>query len=304
MLRRTPTPLLAALLLAIPAPAAPAAAPGAVDNVRERILRMTDFLDTVLPGVLAPDNMTLQLRPKLGDLRDYEYLRFPAVVRYGLTEQWELLGGLMPFTPNPINRGREHRWGPGEAKLGARYDVGRTFGFFDDTTVGFEARIPLGHPPVTINDHYTHLKPFVTAARTLRGWPATTLYFNFSYDRSVDLTHRTPVPQGPERRNIIEGAPGLLYKPGEFGWFVESRVRHIRNDAGHHLAHEFQLGSIWDVPLARTGRWGLPGKWQAELAYRVGHEEGRGHDTGFSARVNWRTTLREVLNHRRAVRTR
>lgn len=304
MLRQAPTPFLAALFLALPALAAPAGPPTAADNVRERILRMTDFLDTMLPGVLAPENMTLSLRPKLADLRDYEYLRFPTVIRYGLTERWELQGGLMPFVPNPFNRGREHRWGPGEILLGARYDLGRTLGFFDETTAGFETRIPLGHPPVTINDHYTHLKPTLSASRTLRAWPSTRFYLNLAYDRSVDLTHRAPVPHGPERRNITEVAPGLLYKPGELGWFAESRVRHIRNDLGWHWAHEYQVGSIWDVPLARTERWGLPGKWQAELAYRMSFEEGRDRDTGVSARVNWRTTLREVLNHRRAVRSR
>jgi hypothetical protein len=148
-----------------------------------------------------------------------------------------------------------------------------------------------------LNDHYTHLKPSVSAARTLRMWPSTTLYANIAYDRSVDLTHRAPPPPEVVRRNIIEVAPGFLFKPSELGYFAEYRFRHIREDYGWHLSHEFQFGSVWDVPLARTAEWKLPGKWQLELAYRVSHEEGRETDHGFSARVNWRTTLREVLEH-------
>lgn len=267
------------------------------DYVRERVLRMTEFFDTMLPGVLDEHNMTLHLRPKFSDLRDYEYWRFPFELRYGLTDKLELQGGFVPFTPNPFNRGRQHRWGLGEGKLGARYDIGNSIGFFDDTTLGFETRVPLGRPPIELNDHYTHLKPFVSAARKMRMWPSTTFYANLAYDRSVDLTHRAPPPFDVERRNIVEVAPGLLFKPSEFGYFAEYRFRHIRNDYGWHLEHAVQFGTIWDIPLARTQDWKLPGKWQLELAYKVSHEEGRGTDQGVSARVNWRTTLREVLEH-------
>lgn len=274
----------------------------AADRVRERVLRMTEFFDTMLPGVLEKQNMTLHLTPKFSDLRDNEYVRCPVELRYGLSDQWELLGGITPFTPNPINGGRDHRWGPGEFKLGARYDVGRTLGFFDDTTVGFETRIPLGKPPIELNDHYTHVKPFVSAARRLLTWPDTTLYANLAYDRSVELTHRGPPPPEVVRRNIIEVAPGLLFKPSELGYFAEYRFRHITEPGEWHLAHQIHFGAIWDVPLARTERWRLPGKWQLELGYKIEHEESRETDHGIAARVNWRTTLREVLDSTKASR--
>ena len=294
--------LISAVFLAL-LTGAPAAEPrSTADRVRERVLRMTEFFDTMLPGVLDEHNMTLHVRPKFSDLRDYEYWRFPVELRYGLTDRWELRGGLVPFTPNPFNRGRQHRWGPGELKLGARYDIGASLPFFDDTTLGFETRVPLGRPPIELNDHYTHLKPFVSSARTLRMWPSTTLYANLSYDRSVDLTHRAPPPLEVIRRNIIEVAPGLLFKPSELGYFAEYRFRHIREDYGWHLAHEVQFGTIWDIPLTKTAQWRLPGKWQLEVAYKVSHEEGRDTDQGVSARVNWRTTIREVLEHTKVSR--
>lgn len=290
--------LLGPVFAAAPTPTAPT--PAAADSVRERVLRMTEFFDTMLPGVLDAHNVTLHVKPKFSDFRDFEYVRFPFELRYGLTEKWELQGGLVPFTPNPFNRGHEHRWGPGELKLGARYDVGRSLHFFDATTVGFETRFPLGRPPIELNDHYTHVKPFVAAARTLRIWPSTTFYTNASYDRSVDITHRSAPPAGVTRRDVIEVAPGLLFRPSELGYFAEYRFRQIREDDGNHLAHGIQFGTIWDIPLERTADWKLPGKWQLELAYKVSHEEGRERDHGVSARVNWRTTLREVLDHGRA----
>lgn len=265
------------------------------DRVREGVLRMTDFLDTMLPGVLEERNVTLHFRPKFGDLRDEEYMRFPFELRYGYTKNLELRAGLVPFTPSPFNSGRDHRWGLGEAKMSARYNLKRSVPFFDETTAGLETRIPLGKPPVEVNDHYTHVKPFIVAARKLRRWPSTTFYANLSYDRSMDWFGRSPPPPEVIRHHVAEVAPGLLFKPSEFGYFAEYRLRHIKEMIDTRLAHEIQIGTIWDVPIERTERFKLPGKWQLEVAYRVGHEEGRGTDHGISTRLNWRTTIREVL---------
>jgi hypothetical protein len=277
--------------------AQPTAAVSPTERLKEKVLQMTDFFDTMLPGVLQENNVTLHFTPKFSDLRDNEYIRYPLELRYGATDNWELRGGFTPYTPNPINGGREHRWGLGELKFGTRYDIDGALPFFDDTTLGIETRIPLGKPPTDLNDHYTHLKPFVSSARTLRIWPDVTLYANLSYDRSVELTNREAPPPWVVRRNIIELSPGLLFKPGEVGYFGEYRWRHITEPTEWHLAHEVQVGTIWDIPRARSAAWNLPGKWQLEFAYKFTKEEGRGNDHGVTARVNWRTTLREVLAH-------
>src|SRR5581483_9776076 len=225
------------------------------ESVRERVLRMTEFFDTMLPGVLEEHNMTLHFTPKFSDLRDNEFMRFPLELRYGITDRWELAGGINPFVPNPINRGRDHRWGPGELKFGARRDLDGLVPFFQDTTIGVETRIPVGKPPVELNDSYTHVKPFVSAARTLLMWPDATFYLNLSYDRSVRLAERAPPPPEVVRRNILEAAPGMLFKPSELGYFFEYRWQRINEPAEWHLAHEIHFGAIWDVPLARSEKW-------------------------------------------------
>ncbi len=280
------------------AAAIPAGASTAPWDMKEQVLSMTDFFDTNLPGVLDAKNITLHFTPKFSDVRDNEYIRYPLEVRYGLNNRWELTGGITPFGPNPLNSGVDHRWGPGEFKVGARYDVGRLLNVFDDMTVGFETRTPLGRPPIELNDHYTHVKPFIATARRLTSRPHVTFYANLSYDRSVELTHRDAPPPEVMRRNVVEVTPGLLYKPAELGYFTQYRFRHIAEEQEWHLAHEVRAGTIWDVPIARSEALNLPGKWQLELALKVRHEEGRGTHPGITARVNWRTSLREVLTHK------
>lgn len=266
-------------------------------TVRERVLRMSEFLDTMLPGTLGKKNITLHYTPKFTDLRSREFVRFPVEVRYGATDQLELIAGLSPFTPNPVNSGKDHRWGPGEAKLGARYDLGFPLFFYDKATVGLETRIPLGRPPVPLNEGYTHVRPFLSTSRILRSVSWTTFYTNYSYDRTVKLTPRDPPEPEVVRQHVGEIAPGLLYKPGEFGYFGEYHFQHIQQPDNNHLAHEVAVGSIWDIPLWRTARWHLPGKWQAEVGYKYRKEEGEKDSQGLSVRVNWKTTLREVLTH-------
>jgi hypothetical protein len=264
-------------------------------RMREDLLRMNEFFDTMLPGTLAEYNIVLKFTPKFSDLRDNEYIRFPLELRYGLTPRWELFGGFTPYIPNPFNDGRDHRWGMGETRLGFRYDLKNLLRFYDEATVGFETRSPLGRPPLEIIDRYTHLRPFLSAGRKLKLIPDTTFFTNFSYDREVNTPTRK-LPMGVSKMHIAEIGPGILYKPGQFGAFAEYRFRYIdQNMYGTHRAHDSKVGVLWDVPLARSQSWRLPGKWQLELAYKFNQEEGYDSDRGVTARVSWRTSLREVL---------
>jgi hypothetical protein len=264
------------------------------NRMREDLLRMNDFFDTMVPGTLTEYNIILKFSPKFSDLRDNEFVRYPLELRYGLTPRWELYGGFTPYHPNPFNDGRDHRWGLGEARLGARYNLGK-FLFYEESTVGFEQRTPLGRPPIEIIGRYTHLNPFITAARKLPWVPDTTFFTNLGYDREIETPGREYPPGIVSRMHIATVAPSLLYKPGEFGYFLEYRFRHITLDRGSHQAHDNKIGVVWDVPLDRTQKLKLPGKWQIEVAYKFNQEEFQDTDKGFTARVSWRTSLREVL---------
>lgn len=280
------------------APAEPAAGtpPATTLQMREELLRMNEFFDTILPGTLKRYNVIMDFSPKFSDLRDREFVRYPIELRYGVREKWELFGGWSPYSPNPINNGSDHRWGAGFAKLGVRHDVGPCFGLYHRVTVGVEARAPFGQPPLVLIDRYSHLRPFVSAARDL-GWAHTTFFTTFAYDHAVHTPWRGDEPAEPKRGNVFEVTPGLLYKPGEFGGFVEYRFRQIAEPGDQRLGHMGRVGAIWDLPLRRTRGWGLPGKWQAELGYKVEREDGVGCNHGITASLRWRTSLREMLNY-------
>ena len=265
------------------------------DEVRRDLERLDEFFDTRLPGTLRHYNLELKFTPKFGDLRDNEFIRYPFELRYGLGNDTEIYGGMTPFTPNPFNNGRQHRWGFGEQRLGVRHDFGRLLWFYDESTIGIEGRSPLGKPPIEVIDGYSHIRPFVTGSRQLKLIPDTKFYTNFSYDREVATPSREN-PVGISKMHIAEVGPGLFYKPNEFGLFGEYRFQYITTDMGSHHAHNRKVGVVWDVPLERSQKWKLPGKWKVELAYKFNHEQGFDDDHGLVARVSWRTSLREVLD--------
>jgi hypothetical protein len=270
------------------------------NRMAEDLLKMREFFDTTIPGTLKKYNLVFSFSPRMADARKGEFIRLPVVLRYGLNDRWEIYGGLTPFCPNPINSGKDHRWGPGEGKLGVRYNWGHWGKVFDQVTVGLESRTPLGTPPFTLIDYYAHVVPFIDVSRP-SPWKNITLYTNISYDRALDAPWRDSPPPPPPlvQRSGFAVTPSVLYKPNEFGASFAYSWRHIEDQVlGTHLGHEFKAGPIWDVPLWRTQSWGLPGKWQVECSGRLTLEEGRDPSQGVTLRVRWRTSVREVFSKR------
>jgi hypothetical protein len=277
-----------------------ARAPGQVARfMAGETLRMTEFFDTTLPGTLGKYHLVLDLSPRFGDFAKREFVRFPLELRYGLRERCEFYTGFTPFMPNPFDDGPDHRWGPGEGRLGLRYDLSPHALFYRLMTAGLETRVPLGEPPITLIDHYIHVRPYLTASRTLTALPATTLFTTVGYDRALRDPARDGIPAGVIKRHVADLTPGLLYLPGQFGGFVEYSLRHLAEPEGNRLAHDGKLGVLWDVPRTRTRAWGLPGKWQFDLGYKVSDEEGRAPRHGVVAHLRCRTNLKEVLGGRK-----
>jgi hypothetical protein len=52
------------------------------------------------------------------------------------------------------------------------------------------------------------------------------------------------------------------------------------------------MGFLWDMPLEKSRKWNLPGKWQFELGYKISDEDDIGVTHGVLARVRWKTDLR------------
>ncbi len=261
-------------------------------------LRLTDFFDTRLPGTLKKYNLELSFSPRLGDFTKREFIRYPVELRYATSDKVEVYTRMTPFSPNPFDEGEDHRWGPGSVELGVRREFELPKMFYQKISMGLGWRLPLGNPPVDLIDHYMHLRPVITGVRQLEAYKSTWLITTISYDRAYWGHRREEIPAEVVRRHVIELTHGLVCKPGEWGWFSDYTIRHINEPVGYRLGHQIRGGVIWDMPVAKSRRWGLPGKWLVELGPKLEKEDGYDPDFGVLARVRVKTSVPEVMRTR------
>ena len=278
----------ASALRAAPVPAPP---PGPLET---RMLRLTELLDTRLPGILGVDGVVLRLQPRLGDLRDREYLRLPFELRRGIAERTELAFGLTPFTANPFRRGPDHRHGLGEVRMEVRRELGLPAGSAWRADAALEARFPLGRPPAALNDGFAHLTPKVALSRPWPGWHGALAYGEWRHDWGLPHPARPAERRAARRRWDVTAALGLLFQPEAWGAFAEHHLRQVGEDRTSFAAPESRVGVVWAVPIARSQAWGLPGIWRGEVAYRHVHTSrpGSEFESGLVTRVRWNLRLR------------
>jgi hypothetical protein len=261
------------------------------DRWDARSSRVREVFDLRLPSILEKYRLSLDFEPKIGDLVKRSYVRYPIELRYGLSDRVEIYGGLTPFSPNPFHS-EPSGWGPGFITQGVRYNVmpsGRKLGF-DEITLGTEARIPVGNPPLRLIDQFTHVRPYLTTARYLDSLPHTTLFIYASYDFAQKWVNQ--VPSSVVQRDVFEVGPALLYKPSEWGLLGQVGFRHITEPDRTRLGSISRAGGLWDIPESRSRKWGLKGKWQIESALEVETEEGKSTDFGIATRVRWKFDLK------------
>jgi hypothetical protein len=283
--------LLAGLAGAAALGATPVPPPGPLEV---RMLRLTELLDTRLPGILGVDGAVLRLQPRLGDLRDRDYLRLPLELRRGIADRTELALGITPFTANPFRRGPDHRHGLGELRLELRRELRLPAGSAWRADAGLEARLPLGRPPAALNDGFAHLTPNLTLSRPWPGWPGALAYAEARHDWGLPYPVRPAAQRLARRRWDATASFGFLYQPEAWGGFVEHQLRRVGEGRSAFAAPESRVGVVWAVPVALSRAWGLPGLWRAEVAYRRVHVARPGAEfaSGLVTRVRWNLRLR------------
>ncbi len=259
------------------------------------ILAINEFFDTQLPGTLDKFNLSLEFRPRFSDLIRREFIRFPFVLRYGATDRIEIGALLTPIAPNPFRAGSDRRWSPGEAGALIRMDFDPILRIWDHATLEVVLRQPLGRPPAKLIDGYTRLQPVLSVSRTAF-IPELVAFANLSYDYALGSWGRAkPSPDHAIRQNVMSIGPGLLYKPDELGYFIAYRLKHIDEPQEFRWAHVYHIGVVWEIPLARSRSWKLPGHWQVEAGYRLTDEQQRSIAHAITLRVRWRGDLKALF---------
>ena len=272
-----------------------------IESAMVPIWGAVEFFDTTLPGTLAPYDLSLEFRPRLGDLPRRGFIRYPFTLRYGYAEGLEIGSRFTPVSPNPFrSREEERKWSLGEIAPFVRVDIPSPWlRIWDQATLEFRLRQPLGRPPERLIDGHTRIEPILTFSRTIVDDPHTILYLSLKYDYAVGAWGRSkPDPDRVLRQDIFEISPGVLYKPEQLGYFFQYTLRHTDEPTEYRIAHVYHAGVVWDVPPEQSQSLRLPGRWQVEAGYELTDEQRRSVNHSITVRIRWRGDLKALLPRR------
>ena len=251
-------PRLTALLLLLPVllAAEEAAVPPAADTELHKI---QGIFDTDLPKTERKGSVKFIVHPHLGDLTSRSYLRVPIGVRWGANDHVELTATVEPYFQHGLRSGSPGN-GIGKVQFGAKYAFREWLKPDYDASVGFNARLPVGSPPLDLTDGYNHYTPYLTIAKAVASHPGLTVFVSPSLDlmdkSSVAGTFRKNDPQS----SSLTLGGGLVYDRYPYHYTLEAGYQ-TTSLVGRDNQQFFFIrpGFAWDLPRRLTfdshGRW-------------------------------------------------
>lgn len=259
-------------------------------EVREESLL---FGDGVL-GTMLRRSARLSLRPHFGDLINEDHLGLTLGVRYGLTNDWELIARVDGYVGHGLGE-TELGSKPGfsRVRFGVRYQVMREPEDAYGLVAGLDYGRPVGRPPASMADAYSHLTPHVIFSRRLEARPEWTAFLRLGLDF---VTLVKPSALGSEdglNDDAWEVGPGLNWERGDWSWTLGAS---FASTAGMGRENDCRVG------LAPSVSWKIPAKWTPGrknrwvLGFGLSAAAGNG-DVDFGVRGSLRTdlTLRDLF---------
>lgn len=255
----------------------------------------SDFLDMManapLPFTGEDSELSIDIRPKFGDMIHEPYIRLPIELNYGFTRKREGHIGFIPFFNNPFDSEPESSLG--YFVFGLKQRINNLANERMDLAVGFDARMPFEEiPSDLLRDNFDIYKPFVTAAYRLdneRQWLA---FSSFEY-HFVGDDNRNAETANTEPPSLAVFRPGIIYQPaGEYRYSIQLEYKTDRIDSGEDDGFKIIPGITWfpppDTPVFRSIAGHFELALNLEYALSEIEEEEPGSDLGVSLNVRWR----------------
>jgi len=273
-------PLVVLLLLC-----APLSAPGAGESVgsttvdeemRNEAYIRQELIETELAGTQRKYELELTINPRLEDLLDEDYVRFPVRFKYGITSNWESFLLLNTFLDNVSRAG--NRNGMSDVTVGTKYRWKRLLRPHLETATAFSIKVPTGHNE-DISGGYMHYLPQIIFTRTLTSLAFTRLNASLGFD----IVSGPPVDLAGRPDNSMIVSLGATYPSGTVNYSLEAIYITTEVGGGTDNSVFITPGFLWGVP---KGRNPLPGDWRFGLGFRFGLADAE-DDFTLITRLKW-----------------
>lgn len=250
-------------------------------------LQATEFFNLKVPTEKLPKQVHLSFEPKIGDILRRDYIRLPLELTYTPLKDLQYTSGITPIIPNPFKYQKNFGFGMLSNEL--RYDWHPKHLYFETILFGSGIDIPLGKVPIDLINGFTHIKPFVGLSKNL-GSEKWRLLIEVNEDVAAKWNHSA---DDSRKFNVLQYGPAIVFKPNEFSYFAQFALKQYTKTPKSFTGHLVQVGTLWDIPSARTEKWGLPGKWELSVALDSETNEFQESKLGVNTRVRWKFDLKK-----------
>lgn len=294
-------PLAFAAALAAQEPPPPQPAPP-VENITElqevptMFSRIRGLFDIDLPVIDPPGTFKVKFNPHFGDILRKRYLRIDAGVQWAVNENLQFNVEADAFGTHGLRRGSAS-YGVGQLHLGTKYLFKEFLRPDFETSIGFNADLPVGHPPVDFTDGHNHLSPYFITQHHTETNPNLTTFAGVSFD----LVSPSKVPGGfgvnQPRDDSFSINAGAVYDQGQLKWTLATTYTSTALIGGKP-EHFFTIrpSVLWFVPK----RFTFNGKTQWIVGFGARSTWGPdGYEFSTGTRLRAEVTFGQVMNRLR-----
>ena len=259
---------------------------------RHFFARINGLFSGDLPQLDPPGTMRLIFRPHFGDLTRRDYLRIDTGLRWALDEDFELNGGAAVFFNHGL--GDSAGYGVGKLRFGSKYVIEHWPRPSEETSLGLNLDLPVGHPPLDMTDGHNHVTPTIVMQHFWPRAPRLTTFAGLGLDVVSDSSVRGIFGTNQPHDDTISFTAGGVYDAGQLKWtltgiFATSALI-TKNTERYFL---LQPGVLWYVPRKFT----FHSKTQWILGLNANTSWGPdGFDLSLGSRVRAEITFRQVMD--------
>ncbi len=255
--------------------------------------RIRGLFDIDLPEIDPPGTFKLKLHPHFGDFLHKRYLRIDSGVEWAVNKNLQFNVEADAFGTHGLRRGAA-TYGIGQVHLGTKYLFKEFLRPDFETSIGFNADLPTGHPPLDFTDGHNHYSPyFITQHHTAIN-PHLTTFAGLSLDLITPSHVNGGFGTNQPHNDSFSVNTGVVYDLGQFKWTLATTYTTTALIGGK-AEHFFTIrpSVLWFVPK----RYTFNGKTQWIFGFGARSTWGPdGYEFSTGSRIRAELTFGQFMN--------
>ena len=241
------------------------------EKVSDGDMQIEGVFNSALPGTEKKHRLKLLFRPHFGDFHRKDYLRVPLALRYWLSDNWDVTGGIESYFAHGFGDvDWMHEYGFYAARLSTKYRIGHRFWSHWDMGLGVDFITPVSSPPGDVSDGLRHFAYHVSFSSELETMPDWRIFWAVGAD-DVSTTGRPVVLEKNDLGDdSVSLSVGFVWQRPAHSYTLEMSYATTRlTGTRDRDVFTIRPGIIWKLPKKYTFR--ARGDWFLGVSTKVSY---------------------------------